>query len=183
MGVYFDDWTIYIPLKKHTKWLRMMLERCRQIQLSLNLKKCIFLTPIGILLGHIVCKDGIKVDMAKIKIIIELKPPTNPKKIRVFLGHTGYYQKIIRQYSNITFPLDELLRQGVEFTWSKECNDSFETMKKKLVKAPILKFPNWSMKFHVHIDASTIVVRAILAQPYDDVDHPNNYASRELNKA
>jgi len=59
MGVYFDDWTIYSLLKEHTKWLRMMLERCRQIQLSLNLKKCIFLTPIGILLGHVVCKDGV----------------------------------------------------------------------------------------------------------------------------
>lgn len=81
MGVYFDDWTIYSLLKEHTKWLRMMLERCTQIQLSLNLKKCIFLTSISILLGHVVCKDGIKVDMAKIKIILDLKPPTNPKQI------------------------------------------------------------------------------------------------------
>ena len=118
MEVYLDDWTIYSLLKEHTKWLRMMLERCRQIQLSLNLKKCIFLTPIGILLGHIVCKDGIKVDMAKIKIIIDLKPPTNPKQIIIFLGHMGYYRKFIRQYSDIMFPLDELLLQGVEFTWS-----------------------------------------------------------------
>lgn len=45
MGVYFDDWAIFSLLKEHTKWLKMMLEICRQIQLSLNLKKCIFLTP------------------------------------------------------------------------------------------------------------------------------------------
>ena len=96
MGVYFDDWTIYSLLKEHTNWLRMMPERCRQIQLSLNLKKCIFLIPIDILLGHVVCKDGIKVDMEKIKIILDLKPLTNPKQIRVFLGHTSYYQKFIR---------------------------------------------------------------------------------------
>lgn len=161
----------------------MILEICRQIQLSLNLKKCIFLAPIGILLGHVVCKDGIKVDMAKIKIIVDLKPLTNPKQIRVFLGHTGYYQKFIRQYSDITFPLDELLRQGVEFIWSKECIDSFETLKKKLVEPPILKFPNWLIRFHVHIDASAIAVEAILAQPYDNVDHPNSYASWKLNSA
>ena len=67
MEVYFDDWTIYSMLKDHYKWLRLMLERCRQIQLSINIKKCIFLTPIGILLGHIVCKEGIKVDFAKKK--------------------------------------------------------------------------------------------------------------------
>ena len=57
MRVYFDDWTIYNMLKDHIKWLRLMLERCRQIQLSLNIKKCIFATPIGILLGHVVCKE------------------------------------------------------------------------------------------------------------------------------
>ena len=31
MGVYFEDWTIYSMLKDHIKWLRLMLERCRQI--------------------------------------------------------------------------------------------------------------------------------------------------------
>ena len=45
MEIYFDDWTIYSMLKDQCKWLRLMLERCRQIQLSLNIKKCIFLTP------------------------------------------------------------------------------------------------------------------------------------------
>jgi hypothetical protein len=80
MVVYFDDWTIYNLLKYHIKWLRMMLERCRQIHLSLNIKKCIFSTPIGILLGHIVCKYGIKVNMAKIKVILDLKSPINQNK-------------------------------------------------------------------------------------------------------
>lgn len=79
MVVYFDDWTIYNLLKEHVKWLRLMLERCRQIQLALNIKKCIFSTPIGILIGHVVCKDGIKVDITKIKVILDLKTPVNPK--------------------------------------------------------------------------------------------------------
>ena len=115
MGVYFDDWTIYSMLKDHIKWLRLMLERCRHIQLSLNIKNCIFATPIGILLGHVVCKEGIKVDISKIKVIIDLKPPVNPKQIRIFLGHTRYYRKFIRHYSYITYPMDELLRIDVPF--------------------------------------------------------------------
>ena len=77
MPVYFDDWTIYSMLKYHCKWLRLMLEICWQIHLSLNIRKCIFVTPIGILLGHIVCKEGIKVDFAKNKIILDLKPQTS----------------------------------------------------------------------------------------------------------
>ena len=81
MEVYFDDWTVYNILKEHIKWLRLMLEICIQIQLALTIKKCIFATPIGILLGHVVCKEGIKVDLTKIKIILDLKPPINPKQV------------------------------------------------------------------------------------------------------
>ena len=115
MGVYFDDWTIYNMLKDHIKWLRLMLERCRQIQLSLNIKKCIFATPIGILLGHVVCKKGIKVYIVKIKVIIDLKPPINPKQITIFLGNTGYYRKFLRHYLDITYRMGELLRIDVPF--------------------------------------------------------------------
>ena len=111
MDVYFDDWKIYSMLKYHCKWLRLMLEHCRQIQISLNIKKCIFLTPIGILLRHIVSKEGIKVDFAKIKIILNLKPPVNPKQVRVLLGHMGYYKKFIRHYSDMAYPLEELLKE------------------------------------------------------------------------
>lgn len=120
--------------------------------------------------------------MAKRKVIIDLKPPVNPKQIRIFLGHTGYYRKFIRHYSDITFPMDELLKANVELNWSPECTESFELLKRKLVKAPILRFPNWSKKFNVHIDASAIAVGAVLTQPADDgMDHPNAYASRKLN--
>ena len=69
------------------------------------------MTPIGILLGHIVYKDGIKVDFAKIKIILNLKPPINPKQVWVLLGHTGYYRKFIKHYSDMTYPLEELLKE------------------------------------------------------------------------
>ena len=68
------------------------------------------MTPIGILLGHVVCKDGIKVDFAKIKIILDLKTPINPKQVWVLLGHTGYYRKFIRHYSDMNYPLEELLK-------------------------------------------------------------------------
>jgi hypothetical protein len=54
LEVYMDDWNVYSLLKDHVEVLRLMLEICRQCQISLNIKKCIFGTPFGILLGHIV---------------------------------------------------------------------------------------------------------------------------------
>ena len=56
-------------------------------------------------------------------------------------------------------------------------------LKKKLVEAPIIIFPNWSVKFHVHIDASGIEIGAILTQAGEDgMDYPIVYSSRKLNK-
>ena len=75
-------------------------------------KNCLFETPIRILLGHVLCKEGIKLDYEKIKIILDLKPPINPKQVRVLLGHTGYYRKFIRYYFDMTYPLEELLKEN-----------------------------------------------------------------------
>ncbi|RVW88059.1 Transposon Tf2-12 polyprotein [Vitis vinifera] len=43
----------------------------------------------GIVLGHIISKNGIEVDKAKVELIVKLPPPTNVKGIRQFLGHAG----------------------------------------------------------------------------------------------
>ena len=59
LEVYFDDWMVFGLLKDHIGSLRLMLDRCRQYQISLNLKKCIFGVLFSILLGHIVCKQGL----------------------------------------------------------------------------------------------------------------------------
>ena len=113
-----------------------------------------------------------------------IKTPVNPKQVRVLLCHTGYYREFIRHYSDMTYPLEELLREDQEFDWTNEYNISFDTLKKKLVEAPILKFLNWSIKFHVHIDASGLAIGTVLTQPWEDgMDYPIVYRSRKLNNA
>ena len=83
----------------------------------------------------------------------------------------------------MTYPLEELLREDHKFDWIEECNISFETLKRKLIEAPSLRFPNWSTKFHIHIDASSLEIGAILTQQEDDrMDYPTVYSSRKLNK-
>jgi hypothetical protein len=96
---YFDDWTIFSLLKNHIERLRLMLEKCRQCRIALNLKKCIFFSPFGVLLGQIVCKKGFLVDPSKIAIIVDLPPPTSVKQLHTSLGHTRYYRKFIKGYA------------------------------------------------------------------------------------
>jgi hypothetical protein len=101
---YFDDWTIFSLLKYHIECLRLMLDKCRQCQIALNLKKCILFSPFGVLLGNIACKQGLLVDPSKIVIIVDLPPPTLVKKLCTTLGHTGYYRKFIKGYAHIKKP-------------------------------------------------------------------------------
>ena len=108
---YFDDWTIFSLLKNHIECLRLMLDKCRQFQISLNLKKCILFSPFGVLLGHIVCKQGLLVDPSKIYIIVDLPPPTLVRQLCTMLRHTGYYMKFIKGYEQITTPMEKLLKK------------------------------------------------------------------------
>ena len=76
LEAYFDDWTVFSLLQNHIEYLRLMLDKCKQCQIALNPKKCILLSPFGVLLDHIVCKKGLLVDPSKIAIIVDLPPPT-----------------------------------------------------------------------------------------------------------
>jgi hypothetical protein len=90
LQAYFDDWTVFSLLQNHIECLRLMLDKCRKCHISLNLKKCIFFSPLGVLLGHIVCKRGLLVDPDNISIIVDLPPPTSVKQFHTVLGHIGY---------------------------------------------------------------------------------------------
>ena len=85
------------------------------------------------------------------------------KKLRVTLGHIGYYRKFIHGYVAITSPMDRLLKKGVVFVCSQECQESFEMLKEKMASAPTLAFPYWNKEFHVHVDASSIALGVVLA--------------------
>lgn len=149
-------------MKVHVSNLRMILDACQKHQISLNIKKCIFCVPFGILLGHIVFRQGMMVDPTKIAVIIKFPVPTMEKQLRSILGHTGYYKKFIQGYPLITAPMEKLLKKDVSFFWDDECQKSFELLKENMVSSPILIFPDWDKVFHVHIDASGISLGAIL---------------------
>jgi hypothetical protein len=59
-----------------------------------------------------------------------------------------------------------------------------DTLKEKMVTTPILVFPYWEKTLHVHVDALTIELGAILAQPRaGELDHPIKFASKKLSES
>src|SRR5436853_4876808 len=137
----------------------------------------------GIVLGHRVSKKGIEVDRAKIEVIEKLPPPTSVKGIRSFLGHAGFYRRFIKDFSKITKPLCELLMKDAVFDFNEECLRAFETLKEKLISAPIVVAPDWRLPFEIMCDATNETIGAVLGQRKNKIFHVIYYASRTLNGA
>jgi hypothetical protein len=80
--------------------------------------------------------------------------------------------------------MENLLKKEAKFQWNKDCQKGLDTLKQKLVTVSILIFSYWNKEFHVHIDASSIALGAVLSQPEEgDIDHPIVFASRKLSIA
>nr|GFB03964.1 hypothetical protein [Tanacetum cinerariifolium] len=87
-----------------------------------------------------------------------------------------------RDFSKIT-RMTYLLEKETPFVFFKECNEAFNTLKKKLTEAPILVVPDWNLPFELMCDASDYVIGAVLRQCKSKHFQPIHYASKTMTKA
>nr|GEY97644.1 reverse transcriptase domain-containing protein [Tanacetum cinerariifolium] len=143
MEVFMDDFSVFgNSFSTCLTNLENMLKRCEDTKLALNWEKRHFMVKEGIVLGHKISKEGIEEDKAKIKVISKLPHRTTVKGIRSFLGHAGFYQRFIKDFSKISRPMTHLLEKNASFVFSDDCVQAFRTLKEKLTEAPILIAPN-----------------------------------------
>ncbi|RVW34153.1 Retrovirus-related Pol polyprotein from transposon 17.6 [Vitis vinifera] len=103
MEVFMDDLTVYgktfddclLNLKK-------VLKRCIEKDLVLNWEKCHFMATSGVVLGHIISKEGIQVDPAKIELISKLPSPTTVKEDAEFIWTKACQEAFKRLKSLLT---------------------------------------------------------------------------------
>lgn len=79
----------------------------------------------------------------------------------------NYYRRFIKGHSNIVSPLTALLRKNAPFNWTTQCKQAFETMKKALLTAPVLSYPDPKRLFILTCDASDKAISYILGQKDD----------------
>ena len=163
--IFMDDFSVMgDSFDNYLANLRAVLARCEETNLVLNWEKCYFMVQEGIVLGHRISARGIEVDRAKIEAIEKLPPPSSVKGIRSFLGHTGFYRRFIKDFSQIAKPLSNLLVQGIPFEFDSQCLHAFTVLKDKLISAPIVVAPDWSFPFELMCDASDYAIGAVLGQ-------------------
>ena len=69
-------------------------------------------------------------DSAKLQGILEWPTPKTGKEVRYFLGFGNFYRRFIKNFSHLAHPLNNLLKKDKKFTWSNECQESFDLLKK-----------------------------------------------------
>ncbi|GKF47393.1 reverse transcriptase domain-containing protein [Tanacetum coccineum] len=137
----------------------------------------------GIVLGNKISKSEIEIDRAKVKVIAKLPHPTTVKGVHSFLGHASFYRRFIQDFLKITRLMTHLLEKETPFFFSKECIESFNTLKRKLTEAPILIAPDWDLPFELICDASDFAIGAVLGQRKNKHFQPIHYASKTINEA
>jgi hypothetical protein len=105
LEIFMDDFFIYdSSFEECLHRLTLVLERCKEKNLVLNLEKCHFMVKQGILLGHVISHCGIKVNKAEIDLISNLPPPRTVKEVRFFLGYAGFYKQFIKDFRKSPVP-------------------------------------------------------------------------------
>nr|GEZ39119.1 reverse transcriptase domain-containing protein [Tanacetum cinerariifolium] len=79
--------------------------------------------------------------------------------------------------------MTRLLEKDTPFIFSQDCVDAFQTLKRKLIEAPILIAPDWDMPFDLMCDASDFAIGAVLGKHQDKHSKLIHYASKTMTEA
>ncbi|XP_029151508.1 uncharacterized protein [Arachis hypogaea] len=111
--VFIDDILVYSKSEEeHEHHLRVVLQTLRNHKLYVKFSKCEFWLDQVAFLGHVVSKDGIKVDPKKVEAIQQWPRPTLVKEICSFLGLAAYYRRFAKDFSKISAPLTKLTQKN-----------------------------------------------------------------------
>ncbi|KAL0463175.1 UNVERIFIED_CONTAM: Transposon Tf2-12 polyprotein [Sesamum latifolium] len=175
--VFIDDILIYSRSpEEHEQYLRTVLQILREKQLYAKFSKCEFWMEEIAFLGHVVSKEGVQPDPAKVRAIPRWEPPKNVSEVRSFLGLAGYYRRFVKDFSVVSKPLTNLLKKNTPFNWNDRCAQSFEELKRRLTSTPILALSSADGGYVVYTDASRQGLGCVLMQHGKVIA----YASRQL---
>ncbi len=184
LKIFVDDLNVHNESwEEHLQHLGIVMYKLKEVNLKLNPNKCCFAAKSITFLGHVVSKEGTKLDLGKIKVVLHFPQPKTITNVRSFLGLTGYYQNYVRSYSRLAALLFELTRKDVNFVWDMGCQQAFHELKAALVDAPILTQPDFKRTFCLDVEWSPRGIRAILSQKEGRFEKVVAYASKSLTEA
>ena len=175
VGTFFDDFighskgkTLQEGLGQHVKDVRLILQRCKDNNIFLNILKSDFFQPNIEVLGYRITENKQMLPLALNGKLDALLPPKSGKDIQCFLGLVGFYRNFVKGFASIAAPLIAA-QTSKPFVWTAACQEAFVTLRGIASKEPYLRAPvspgheNY-IALVVTADASDMAIGAVLSQ-------------------
>ncbi|CAL9692089.1 unnamed protein product [Knipowitschia caucasica] len=182
--IYLDDILIFSrSFSEHVAALEQILSRIGAAGLRLKAKKCQMARDHVAFLGHVVSAEGLRPDPRNTCKVRDWPIPRSATEVRAFLGLCSYYRRFVRGFAQHASPLIHLTGKNVPFTWSEECQESFEFLRDALCAEPVMCHPDFTQPFVLYTDASQVAVGSVLTQSVEGLERVVAYASHALRVA
>lgn len=169
--------------EEHVLAVRIVLERLREVGLTVKPSKCYMGHQEISFLGHHIGQGTIQPEADKLHKLRATLQPKTKKELRSFLGLAGYYRKFVSNFATVAAPLTDLTKKHLpdKLEWSDSCEKAMESLKTELTSEPIMCLPDQSKPYVLRTDASDMGLGAVLLQEHDEILRPVAYASKKLN--
>ena len=118
----------------------------------------------GKLLGNIISKDGIKIDLERLSEIFKVEEPRSKKEVQSFIGHVNFLRRLIPYFAEFLINLTNMLKTKHEIKWTMDARRSFKDIKQAITEAPVLVSPDFNKYFLIFSYASNHTVAGVLLQ-------------------
>ncbi|MEQ4601430.1 MAG: reverse transcriptase family protein, partial [Pseudomonas amygdali] len=164
-SVYIDDLMLKsLSFDEHLVHLQRALATLDRYGWTMSPSKCYFGHSSVRQLGHRVSGVLLGINENKVAAVRDWAVPRNRKTLMTFLGFAGYFRKFIRDYGAIARPLTKLVSPTSTWNFTDECIAAFNEIRKRLLAAPLLAQPDFTLPFRVYVDACGDGLGAVLQQ-------------------
>jgi hypothetical protein len=151
--VYLNDILIFRKSREdHVMHVKQVMDVLKKENLILKMSKCEFGKTSLVYLGHIVGGGELKIDISKVKVILDWPKPNNVIEVRIFLGASQYWRKFIAKFSSIAAPLHAVTSINQVFQWGGKKQRAFDALKEKISSTLVLALPNLRQPFEIQTD-------------------------------
>ena len=183
-----DDLLLFTPSKEtHMNKSKNLLKGLLKNGLKISPKKCqLFKTSLQYMGNEIFIENKkvcVKPLRSRLEAIQKLQPPKTPKGYRSFAGVVNFLSMFCPGWQKLLKSIYDLTRKGRQFVWGKEQQDSFEEMKHRLIRLPVLYMPNKTGRFHLYSDTSKFATGSMLYQIQNGKPKLIAYTSKRLPEA
>ena len=166
MQVCVDDMLVKgVREEDHLSDLRETFDTFRMYNTKLNPSKCAFRVTAGKFLGFMVSQRGIKVNLEKVRVIMELAPPKTVKDVQSLNGKIATLNKFVSRATDKCLPFFRTLKRS--FEWTDECQQTFENLK-VYISSPLLLSPSKpGEELYLYLAVSQVAISAALVREED----------------